>query len=47
MILHFLLPKIGEYMMTRVRKVKKIGRIKEIKRIKGVRGVKKAIAEIK
>lgn len=47
MILYFLIPRVEEYNIERVRGVKKIKTIKKIERIKKVRKVEKAIIEIR
>ena len=47
MILHLLVPRVGEHNMKRVRKMERIGKIKRVERIEGVRKVEEAIAEIR
>lgn len=46
-MLHFLVLKIEEHKIKRIREIKKIRRIKEIRKIEKIRRVKKAIAEIR
>lgn len=47
MMLHFLVPKVGDHNMGRVKGMERIGRIREMKRMERVRGVLEVIAEIK
>lgn len=47
MILYFLILRLEEHKIERVRKVKKIETIKKIERIKEVRKIEKAIVEIR
>ena len=47
MILHPLVPRVGEHNMRRVRGVERMGKIRGVEIMKRVRGVEKAIAEIR
>lgn len=47
MMLHFLVPRVGEHNMGMVRKVEKMRRVRGVERIERVRGVEKIIEEIK
>lgn len=47
MILHFLVPKVGEYNMGKIKKVEKMGKVKEMKRKEWVRRIEKTIEEIR
>lgn len=47
MILHFLVPKIEEYNIEKVKIIEKMRKIRKVEKIEGVRGVEKVIPEIK
>lgn len=46
-MLHFLVLRVGEHNMGRVREIEKMGKIRKIEKIKRVRGVEETIVEIK
>lgn len=47
MMLHLLVPRVGELNIRRVNEVEKIGRKREVERIEGVSRVEEAITEIR
>lgn len=47
MILHFLVSKVRDYYMERVKELEKMRRIKKVEKMKRVKKVEKTIGEIK
>lgn len=47
MMLYFLVPKVGEYNMGKIKGIEKMGKVKEMKRKEWVRRVEETIEEIR